>query len=55
MIECNGFWHECECEDCKRVAQLYEDLEWYEDNREDFGYEIAEIENEILAMGYWLN
>ena len=55
MIKCNGFYETCECEDCKRVTQLYEELEYYQDDREDFAYEIAELEQQILAMGYWLN
>lgn len=49
---CNGYWYECECEDCKLVAELYEELEWYEQDREEFAYEIKELQDKIEALGY---
>lgn len=50
---CNGYWYECECEECKLVAELYEDLAWYEEQDvEEFAYEIKELQDKIEALGF---
>ncbi len=51
-MECTGYWYECECEDCKHVAKLYEDLEWFSDDPEFNKELLEEIKNEIESMGY---
>ena len=45
---CEGYWETCTCEDCKKVKELYEALEFYWDNKE----EKEEIERKIESMGY---
>ena len=32
---CEGYWETCNCEDCKKVKELYEALEFYWDNKEE--------------------
>lgn len=52
---CNGYYEICNCKDCKRVKELYEQLEWYENNdREEFSYEVLELEDKIENLGYWV-
>ena len=45
---CEGYWETCTCEDCKKVKELYEALEFYWDNKE----EREGIERTIESMGY---
>ena len=45
---CEGYWETCKCEDCKKVKELYEALEFYWDNKE----EREDIERTIESMGY---
>ena len=52
LMECNGYWETCKCEDCTLVEKLYEDLYWYKQFSEDFKEEIKELEERILSMGY---
>ena len=47
---CEGYWETCNCEDCKEVKELYEELEFYWDNKE----EKEEIERKIESMGYFI-
>lgn len=45
---CEGYWETCNCEDCKKVKELHEALEFYWDNKE----EREDIERTIESMGY---
>lgn len=45
---CTGYWETCSCEDCTRVKELYEELEFFWDNEEE-QERIIEI---IESMGY---
>ena len=45
---CTGYWETCSCEDCKKVKELYEELEFFWDNEEE-QERIIEI---IESMGY---
>jgi hypothetical protein len=49
---CSGYWETCNCEDCKKVSGLYEDLKWYERDKKDNEEIIKEIEDKIEGMGY---
>ena len=51
---CNGYWETCNCEECKRVSGLYEELEWLEKDKDFNKDEIKEIENKIESMGYFI-
>ena len=53
-MECNGYWERCNCEECTKVKDLYEDLEWYEQDPDAFKEDIEETRKEILSMGYFL-
>ena len=45
---CEGYWETCTCEDCIKVKELFSDLSFYWDNKE----EKEEIERKIESMGY---
>ena len=45
---CNGYWEACNCEDCNRAKELYNDIEYYWDNKEAKEEAIKELE----SMGY---
>ena len=45
---CNGYWETCNCEDCEKAKELYDDLNFYWDNKK----RIEEIEEELEDMGY---
>ena len=45
---CNGYWEACNCEDCNRAKELYNDIEYYWDNKEAQEEAIKELE----SMGY---
>ncbi len=47
---CTGYWETCKCDDCKKVAELYEELDWFKDDEE----ERKEIESKIENMGYFI-
>ena len=47
---CEGYWEICTCEDCKKVKELFSDLSFYWDNKE----EKEEIERKIESMGYFI-
>jgi hypothetical protein len=32
---CNGYWETCNCENCNRAKELYNDIECYWDNKEN--------------------
>ena len=49
---CSGYWETCNCEDCKEVAGLYKEHEWYSRQKNDNKEIIEEIENKINGMGY---
>lgn len=51
---CTGYWYECDCEDCKLVTELYEDLEWYRDNDPDNITKINTLIESIENMGYFV-
>ena len=51
-MKCNGFWEMCECEDCKRVAVLYDELDWYEEFEPKEKEIITQLIEEIESMGY---
>lgn len=51
---CSGYWNTCNCEDCKKVSSLYEELEWLEKDRDFNKDEIKEVENKIESMGYFI-
>ena len=38
------------CDDCKKVSELYEELDWFKDDEE----ERKEIESKIESMGYFI-
>ena len=29
---CNGYWYECDCEDCNRAKELHDDIKYYWDD-----------------------
>jgi len=45
---CSGYWETCNCEDCNRAKVLYDDIEYYWDNKEAQEEAIKELE----GMGY---
>ena len=45
---CNGYWYECDCKDCEKAKDLYDDIEFYWDNKEAQEEAMKELEN----MGY---
>lgn len=51
-MECTGYWETCNCPDCKRAAELYELLDYYEYDSE-FQFEIDEAIKELENMGYY--
>ena len=51
---CNGRWEKCDCIDCTRVKELYENIEWLSDDREFNAELIKEMEDEIKGMGYFM-
>lgn len=53
-MKCNGFWEMCECEDCRRVAVLYAELDWYLEFEPHEKEIINQLVNEIESMGYSL-
>jgi hypothetical protein len=51
---CNGYWEACNCKECKKVSDLYEELDWLEKDKDFNKDEIKEIENKIESMGYFI-
>ena len=51
---CKGYWEVCHCKDCIEVKDLYDRLEWLEDDKEVNAEEIKELENKIESMGYFV-
>ena len=47
-MECTGYWETCNCEDCKKTKELYNDIEFYWDNKEEQEEAIKKLE----SMGY---
>ena len=45
---CNGYWYECDCIECEKAQGLYDDLNFYWDDKK----RIEEIERELEDMGY---
>ena len=45
---CNGYWEVCNCVDCNRAKELYNDIEYYWDNKKAQEEAIKELE----SMGY---
>ena len=45
---CTGYWETCNCEDCNRAKELYDDIEYYWDNKEAQEEAMKELE----SMGY---
>ena len=45
---CTGYWETCRWSDCEKAKELYQDLVYYWDNKE----EREEIERELEKMGY---
>ena len=45
---CNGYWETCNCVECEKVKELYDDLSFYWDDKK----RIEEIERELEDMGY---
>ena len=45
---CNGYWYECDCEDCNRAKELHDDIKYYWDDKEAREKAIKELE----SMGY---
>ena len=45
---CNGYWETCNCEECKIAKDLYDDIEYYWDNKEAQ----EEVIKELESMGY---
>ena len=51
-MKCNGYWELCECEDCRRVAVLYAELDWYQQYEPQEKEIIRDLIEEIESMGY---
>ena len=51
-MACNLNWETCNCKDCQRARELYEELMYYHDDRTEFKWEIEEIERELKENGY---
>ena len=58
---CSGYWETCNCEDCNRAKELYDDIEFYLsieelNNNTDFYRAIKKAQEEALkeleSMGY---
>ena len=44
----------CNCGECQNVKNLYEQFEWFEQDREFNQEIIRELENKIESMGYFI-
>ena len=58
---CSGYWETCNCEDCNRAKELYDDIEFYLsieelNNDTDFYRAIKKAQEEAIKelenMGY---
>ena len=47
-MKCTGYWDKCNCKDCNRVKELYDDIKFYWDNEEAQ----EEVIRELESMGY---
>lgn len=45
---CEGYWETCKCDDCQKAKELYDDISFYWDNKE----ERERAEKELEDMGY---
>ena len=45
---CNGYWETCNCIECEKAKELYDDLNFYWDDKK----RIEEVERELENMGY---
>ena len=49
---CKLDYQVCNCGECQNVKNLYEELEWFAQDREYNQDIIRELENKIESMGY---